>query len=164
MTSRSLCVVFVFIQTAATILRFVSSESSLGIEPQFLREPQNISAFEGSQVSLDCEAKGSPTPTLIWFRNEQRITFPNDFYRVSSTTNGGLDPSSGGGSSGGSGGATEAQETLLIPKVTRSNRDSWGSFFCIANNKHGSKKSHIAKVSLSSKYYFFYSAKFKLKF
>uniref|UniRef100_A0A4D5R9E2 Peroxidasin n=1 Tax=Scolopendra viridis TaxID=118503 RepID=A0A4D5R9E2_SCOVI len=39
------------------------------IPPSFLRRPQNMEVFVGSNVELPCAADGEPTPLIIWRKN-----------------------------------------------------------------------------------------------
>uniref|UniRef100_A0A646QDL0 Peroxidasin n=1 Tax=Hemiscolopendra marginata TaxID=943146 RepID=A0A646QDL0_9MYRI len=48
------------------------------IPPSFLRRPQNMEVFSGSDVELPCAADGEPTPLIIWRKNGVLMGDDND--------------------------------------------------------------------------------------
>lgn len=42
----------------------------ISVKPYFLQEPEDVSAQNGDNISLDCEVGGDPNPTVLWHRED----------------------------------------------------------------------------------------------
>lgn len=44
------------------------------VPPNWIRPPSDVSVLSGSKITLYCEAKGSPRPTITWKKNTGKIS------------------------------------------------------------------------------------------
>ncbi|CAL4059823.1 unnamed protein product, partial [Meganyctiphanes norvegica] len=42
--------------------------------PKFEEQPESMSVFEGERARFACSIKGTPSPTIIWYRNGHKLT------------------------------------------------------------------------------------------
>lgn len=99
------------------------SLSELGTSPQFTAQPSDVIAVPGRSSAINCRARGTPQPTIIWYKNDAKVVLGS---RV--TVNG--------------------SGALLISSVVAGDA---GSYFCVANNTVGSVRSYSARLQLASK-------------
>lgn len=61
-----------------TTVRSILIRPSVSALPHFTQIPSNLTAWEGDVVSIQCEAKGLPTPTTFWILegNHDSLLFP----------------------------------------------------------------------------------------
>ena len=96
------------------------------VAPVITTHPQNVTATEGENVTLSCNASGDPTPTILWTKNGSAVSTSGD-PRVSF----GVD-----------------NKTLAITNVSRS--DS-GQYRCKADNNNGTSTSDAATLEIQCK-------------
>lgn len=60
---------------------FYSLATVSAVPPQFLKKPSNAYAHEAADVMFECEATGSPAPTIKWVKNGDTL-FPSDYFRI----------------------------------------------------------------------------------
>ncbi|KAB5558853.1 hypothetical protein PHYPO_G00021970 [Pangasianodon hypophthalmus] len=51
------------------------------VPPQFLKRPTNTYAHEATDIVFECEATGSPAPTIKWVKNGDAVV-PSDYFRI----------------------------------------------------------------------------------
>nr|AVK72297.1 Robo1 protein [Isodiametra pulchra] len=95
--------------------------------PWFTEQPTNVTAHEGSEVVLRCAASGDPPPDIVWYRNNVKLKFPNDWLSVQNT---------------------DSQSVLRIPYVSQDKKQTYGVFRCGAHNPDGDTASRSAHVNL----------------
>jgi len=89
------------------------------VAPSFVTKLENVSARDGSEVTLSCMVKGVPAPAVSWYHNDRNIDSSNDF-SIS------YDQSSG-------------RCQLVIADCLASDH---GTFKCVAINASGSAETH----------------------
>ncbi|KAK3082882.1 hypothetical protein FSP39_007872 [Pinctada imbricata] len=63
-------------------------EKEIPVEaPQVEEHPQNVEVDEGEPVTFTCRFRGSPSPVVNWYRNNQLIK-PSKYFRMDSTPDG----------------------------------------------------------------------------
>ncbi|XP_023933258.1 titin isoform X1 [Lingula anatina] len=82
--------------------------------PKFIVNIQTTDATVGEQASLRCQAKGVPTPTLVWYKDGREIRPGDNRYTISYDEDG--------------------TTTLMVIEVVR---DVAGTYTCEATNKAG---------------------------
>lgn len=115
-------------------LRAVSAEPCVK-PPKIVSAPQNIMALNGSQVSMTCEAKAWPAPTIQWLhsKDDTVIELPGNISHVAVQSRNGP-------------GADEITSWLLLPRVTKEDE---GTYVCKAQNNVGSN-SASANITILS--------------
>ena len=93
-------------------------------KPEITTHPQNITTREGQNVTLYCNATGSPVPTISWYKNGYPIN--NSFSTI-------LSPS---------------HEQLTIRSV---NRIDSGDYTCQAKNRVGTDTSNASTINVQCK-------------
>ena len=78
--------------------------------------PKNTDAIVNETVELQCQGRGSPTPTITWLKNDQNINFANNLRFFQKNTG-----------------------SLLI---SRSQESDSGKYTCVATNSLGSKRAN----------------------
>ncbi|XP_078352640.1 hemicentin-1-like isoform X3 [Oculina patagonica] len=91
--------------------------------PKITAQPEDTSQPEGDNVTLSCNADGSPVPTISWTRNRSPIN-TSDNSRIS---------------------FSEDKKQLTITNVSRT--DS-GEYRCKASNNLGNDTSHVATLDI----------------
>ena len=99
-------------------------------QPEIILHPENHTISERDNVTLSCNATGSPEPTMSWTRNG----FP-----VNTSNNSSISFS-------------EDKKLLTITNV---NRTDSGEYRCVANNSIGSDTSNVATLDVQCKYSIF---------
>ncbi|CAH3163880.1 unnamed protein product, partial [Pocillopora meandrina] len=120
-----------------TILSFNESQIQLSItaaslkdgrnytyKPEIVTHPQNITTREGQNVTLYCNATGSPVPTISWYKNGYPIN--NSFSTIFSPSH----------------------EQLTIRNV---NRIDSGDYTCQAKNRVGTDTSNASTINVQYK-------------
>ena len=103
--------------------------------PQITEHPQSLTVARGAPATLMCTAAGSPTPTISWYRNGERVLTGEGDHTV-------VLP----------GGALFFLRTV----ENHRSRDS-GEYVCRAENEHGVVYSESATLTVKCKYLFFAS-------
>ncbi|MCJ8737399.1 hypothetical protein PDJAM_G00023460 [Pangasius djambal] len=57
------------------------AELTIQVPPQFLKRPTNTYAHEATDIVFECEATGSPAPTIKWVKNGDAVV-PSDYFRI----------------------------------------------------------------------------------
>ncbi|XP_053094036.1 neogenin 1a isoform X10 [Pangasianodon hypophthalmus] len=57
------------------------AELTVQVPPQFLKRPTNTYAHEATDIVFECEATGSPAPTIKWVKNGDAVV-PSDYFRI----------------------------------------------------------------------------------
>ncbi|KAF4082900.1 hypothetical protein AMELA_G00133910 [Ameiurus melas] len=57
------------------------AELTIQVPPQFLKRPTNTYAHEATDILFECEATGSPAPTIKWVKNGDAVV-PSDYFRI----------------------------------------------------------------------------------
>ncbi|XP_017333677.1 neogenin 1a isoform X3 [Ictalurus punctatus] len=57
------------------------AELTIQVPPQFLKRPSNTYAHEATDILFECEATGSPAPTIKWVKNGDAVV-PSDYFRI----------------------------------------------------------------------------------
>ena len=102
----------------------VSQKGSITVteKPFFRIQPENVSAFaEDINIELECEAGGSPLPTVQWFKESGHIPEGSE--------------------------VTEAGNL----KIYRVLSEDEGNFWCTATNSEGFISSRFAKLTIFGK-------------
>lgn len=95
------------------------------VGPEFTKQLENVSARDGSEVTLSCVVSGQPTPSVSWSHNDRSIDASTD-YAIN------RDPSSG-------------RCQLVIVDCMASDQ---GQFKCIATNPSGSAQTQCTVTIL----------------
>ena len=61
----------------------INMNVTMPVPPQFLKELQSISAEEGTQVTVEGLVKGSPYPSIQWYKAGMRIDVDEPEARLS---------------------------------------------------------------------------------
>ncbi|XP_060796900.1 neogenin 1a isoform X4 [Neoarius graeffei] len=59
----------------------VRAELTIQVPPQFRKTPSNTYAHEATDIVFECEATGSPAPTIKWVKNGDAVV-PSDYFRI----------------------------------------------------------------------------------
>ena len=51
----------------------------VSVAPTFTAQLENVSARDGSEVTLSCVVSGHPSPTVSWYHNDRNVDDSNDF-------------------------------------------------------------------------------------
>ena len=86
--------------------------------------------MEGRDVLFSCVVEGSPSPSVTWTKNKQRLNFTANSRLTASSTNNNY--------------------TLTITDVHRSDA---GQYRCVANNSVNTSTSAAAKLEVNCKYH-----------
>ncbi|XP_072165913.1 contactin-3-like [Diadema setosum] len=81
------------------------------VPPQFIIHPIDITIFLGSEVRLDCQASGDPTPTIQWQKDGSPLVLENNIELLSNSS-------------------------VVISDLRETNT---GEYTCLASNQAGSK-------------------------
>ncbi|KAM9461506.1 neogenin 1a isoform 1-T1 [Clarias gariepinus] len=57
------------------------AELTIQVPPQFIKRPSNTYAHEATDIVFECEATGSPSPTIKWVKNGDAVV-PSDYFRI----------------------------------------------------------------------------------
>ncbi|XP_027008900.2 neogenin 1a isoform X10 [Tachysurus fulvidraco] len=57
------------------------AELTIQVPPKFLKTPTNTYAHEATDIVFECEATGSPAPTIKWVKNGDAVV-PSDYFRI----------------------------------------------------------------------------------
>ncbi|KAG7327264.1 hypothetical protein KOW79_008870 [Hemibagrus wyckioides] len=57
------------------------AELTVQVPPRFLKTPTNTYAHEAMDIVFECEATGSPAPTIKWVKNGDAVV-PSDYFRI----------------------------------------------------------------------------------
>ncbi|KAK3533036.1 hypothetical protein QTP70_006611 [Hemibagrus guttatus] len=57
------------------------AELTIQVPPKFLKTPSNTYAHEAMDIVFECEATGSPAPTIKWVKNGDAVV-PSDYFRI----------------------------------------------------------------------------------
>ncbi|GAA6102076.1 neogenin 1a isoform X1 [Tachysurus ichikawai] len=57
------------------------AELTIQVPPKFLKTPSNTYAHEATDIVFECEATGSPAPTIKWVKNGDAVV-PSDYFRI----------------------------------------------------------------------------------
>ncbi|XP_064163524.1 netrin receptor DCC isoform X1 [Anguilla rostrata] len=58
-----------------------SCELSVLVPPQFLNYPSNLYAYETTDIEMECEVTGKPSPTVRWVKNGE-VVIPSDYFQI----------------------------------------------------------------------------------
>ena len=85
--------------------------------------PKNTDAVVNETVELQCQGRGSPTPTITWQKNDLNINFANNprFF----------------------------QKNTGSLQISRSQKSDSGKYTCVATNSLGSKRANATLRVLS---------------
>ena len=88
--------------------------------------PKNTDAIENETVELQCQGRGSPTPTITWRKNDKDINFANNprfFQKITGPL-----------------------------QISRSQKSDSGKYTCVVTNSLGSKRANATLRVLSNPY------------
>ena len=54
--------------------------------PYFVKKPANVFAHVNSDIMLECEAEGKPSPDITWYKNGDRL-YPSDYFQLVAGSN-----------------------------------------------------------------------------
>ena len=90
-------------------------DSSLSLDPVRLSIGMNLIVLSGTKVTLECNARGTPTPFITWRKSGKRLS-SDERYKITSTGQ---------------------VSTLIIESVTLEDR---GQINCVATNLGGADR------------------------
>ena len=100
------------------------------VQPEFTSSPDNTTAREGQNVTLNCTVNGNPTPVVRWTKDSEALDIPAD-QRLSVSF-------------------TSHTSSLIIASVVKADQ---GLYRCVANNSANTSTSYPGMLTVHCEYF-----------